>query len=117
MLNSYKIDIPGDWFGCEIQQDDIILSVFFFLGPVYISSQSFPLSSLHPSHHPFIPPSIHLFSHPFDAVLYRFYSPAGFLHVLEHFSWQVYVGLKLLMFEKYLLIHVSPLRIILALLA
>lgn len=118
MLNSYKIDIPGYWFGCEIQCDDIILSVFFFFC-LYrcLINLSFPLSSLHPSHRSSIPPSIHLSSHPFDAMLYWFYFPAGFLHVLEHFSWQVYVGLKLLMFEKYLLIHVNPLRIILALLA
>lgn len=30
-------------------------------------------------------------------------------------SWQVYVGLKLLMSEKYLLNHISPLKITLAL--
>lgn len=103
----------GYWFGCEIQCDDIILSVFFFFFCLYISNQSvFPPFFLYPSHHSSIPPSIHLSSHPFDAMLYWFYFPAGFLHVLEHFSWQVYVGLKLLMFEKYLLIHVNPLRII-----
>ena len=72
MLNSYKIDILGDWFGCEIQCNDIIMSVFFFLFGLYkyLINLSFPLSSLHPSHHPFIPPSIHLSSHPFDAMLY-----------------------------------------------
>ena len=64
MLNSYKIDIPGYWFGCEIQCDDIILSVFFFFC-LYrcLINLSFPLSSLHPSHRSSIPPSIQLFIH------------------------------------------------------
>ena len=60
MLNSYKIDIPGDWFGCEFQRDDIILSVFFFLACIYIWSiclspflPSIHLT-IHSSHHPSI---------------------------------------------------------------